>query len=328
MKTPYDLKLAPVPGGTARIKQEDGTWVSFIVKDGAWVPHEPTGSGSVSGSTDPTYVNPPTGAVWIDNLTGKETPVNPSHMSTREEAEAMLAKLQSLAPGEAFTIQEIRPENPFSRIDYRGDIRRHWYINGYNVGLLVERYRRYSEEAADQQTLAELGRGKITTTVPITTASPPPAKTDTPKEPIPLVQPQPTQQPTQEPGGVTTMSVRQKILELARESGSEVWNWDQWNWFYQQATGGTPVSPESRGLTRNESGQILIDGQPTYSIDTWERLAGLDLSGEIPLIVGVTSGPVSPPLGSPPAFFPPQMNMSLLVWVGIGLLVLFKLMRS
>jgi hypothetical protein len=100
-------------------------------------------------------VQKPTNAHWIDTMTGRRTPVNPSHLSTREQAEAMLERLRKLGLKDG-EIVEIRPENPFSRIDYVDDPRRHYHIEGLNVGLLVERYAKYPKETADQMTIAEL----------------------------------------------------------------------------------------------------------------------------------------------------------------------------
>lgn len=100
-------------------------------------------------------VQQPTDALWIDTRTGASQVVNPSQISSMDQAEGILARLRSLGysgPG----VEEIRPENPFSRIDYKGDPRRHHYINGMNVGLLIERYAKYPKEVADQMTLAEL----------------------------------------------------------------------------------------------------------------------------------------------------------------------------
>lgn len=101
-------------------------------------------------------VQKPTKAHWVDNLTGRTSPANPSYMSTAEQAAAMLARLQRLGLRDG-RIFELRPENAFSRIDYADDPRRHWYVGGgLNVGLLVERYAKYPVETANQMTVAEL----------------------------------------------------------------------------------------------------------------------------------------------------------------------------
>ena len=99
----------------------------------------------------------PTQAVWRSAFTGAVTPVNASHLSTNQMAVAMRDYLRGLgvAVGE---VNEQRPENVASRIDYAGDPRRHFTIGDLNVGLLYERYAKYPKEVADQMTLAELGR--------------------------------------------------------------------------------------------------------------------------------------------------------------------------
>lgn len=101
----------------------------------------------------------PTRAVWRDAMTGAATPVNASHMSTYEMAVAMRDYLRGLGlpVGE---VNEQRPENAVSRIDYAGDPRRHFAVGDLNVGLLFERYARNPKEVADQMTLAEL-RGSL-----------------------------------------------------------------------------------------------------------------------------------------------------------------------
>ena len=78
-------------------------------------------------------------------------------MSTPGDANLLLERLRALGysgPG----VVEQRPENPYSRIEYGSDPRRHFNVGDFNVGLLLERYAKYPKEQADRMTLAELSR--------------------------------------------------------------------------------------------------------------------------------------------------------------------------
>jgi hypothetical protein len=97
----------------------------------------------------------PTNAIWINHFKGDTSAVNPSHMSTREAADAMLKRLQALGL-RGGQVEERVPSNAVSRIDYKDDPRRHFYIGNLSVGLLLERYAKYPREMADRMTLAEL----------------------------------------------------------------------------------------------------------------------------------------------------------------------------
>ncbi|MEZ5356676.1 MAG: LysM peptidoglycan-binding domain-containing protein [Bryobacteraceae bacterium] len=99
----------------------------------------------------------PTSAKWV-NSNGSTSQVNPSQMSTREQAEAMLVRLRGLGLQGGEIIQPSM-SNPFSYLDYGDDPRRHFQIGGLNVGLLLERYAKYPKDAADRMTLAELQEG-------------------------------------------------------------------------------------------------------------------------------------------------------------------------
>jgi hypothetical protein len=99
----------------------------------------------------------PTEAVWVSTISGARQSVNPSQMSTPDDAEAMLKRLRALGYSGG-GVTEQRPENPFSRIEYGSDPRRHLNIGEFNVGLLLERYAKYPKEQADQMTLTEIAR--------------------------------------------------------------------------------------------------------------------------------------------------------------------------
>lgn len=97
----------------------------------------------------------PTIAGWTDNITGRRTLLNPVYLATREQADYIKSKLERLGLLGA-QIQEDNLSNPFSTFSYEDETRRVYSIDGFNVGLLYERYLKYPIETADQMTLAEL----------------------------------------------------------------------------------------------------------------------------------------------------------------------------
>jgi len=96
-----------------------------------------------------------TPAYYLNLIDGSRIPSDPGHLSTREDAEAMLARLRKLglSGGE---VREVIGQTPFSRLEFAGDSRRDFYIGNLNVGLLLERYAKYPKEMADEMTKAEL----------------------------------------------------------------------------------------------------------------------------------------------------------------------------
>ena len=88
---------------------------------------------------------------------GNEQPINPAHLATREQAEAMLRRLQELGL-DVHEIEEIQYSSGPFRLEFRGDDRRMYMIAGMNVGLLLERYARYTKQEADRMTLEEWKR--------------------------------------------------------------------------------------------------------------------------------------------------------------------------
>ncbi len=102
----------------------------------------------------------PTEACWVSTISGARQSVNPSQMSTADDAAAMLQRLRALGYTGA-GVNEQRPENPFSRIEYGSDPRRHFHVGDFNVGLLLERYAKYPKEEADRMTMAEMHQGGL-----------------------------------------------------------------------------------------------------------------------------------------------------------------------
>ena len=59
-----------------------------------------------------------------------------------------------------------------------------------------------------------------------------------------------------------------KLAALAATGHAEL-NWDEWNWYYSQITGQEAPAPEDKGWSRTSGGTVLIDGQPSYPVETW-----------------------------------------------------------
>lgn len=102
-------------------------------------------------------IRKPTPAVVVNMASGNEQPINPAHLATREQAEAMLRRLQELGL-DVHEIEEIQYSSGPFRLEFRGDDRRMYMIAGMNVGLLLERYARYTKQEADRMTLEEWKR--------------------------------------------------------------------------------------------------------------------------------------------------------------------------
>lgn len=64
--------------------------------------------------------------------------------------------------------------------------------------------------------------------------------------------------------------------------GGNLASWDEWNWFYEQIVGQSGPAPEDRGLVRDGSGRVMIDGQERYSVETWWRKAFPNVPGPAP----------------------------------------------
>jgi hypothetical protein len=68
-------------------------------------------------------------------------------------------------------------------------------------------------------------------------------------------------------------SVPIEDIILQRSGGDAYYSWDEWNWFYEQATGHAGPAPEERGFQRNAAGEVVINGASRYPIGTWKAHA-------------------------------------------------------
>ncbi len=98
-------------------------------------------------------VREPTDAQVIDDGDGAAQGINASGLSTLEQAQAMLDRLEALGIG-ADEIVDLELGGPY-RMDFGSDNRRYYLIDGHNVGHLIERYAKLPVEVADQITLNE-----------------------------------------------------------------------------------------------------------------------------------------------------------------------------
>ena len=80
------------------------------------------------------------------------TSINPSFLSTMDQAEEIKARLEDLGI-DLGEIRECHPAGGPFTVDWATEDRRMYDIGGLNVGLIVERYARYPKEFADQMML-------------------------------------------------------------------------------------------------------------------------------------------------------------------------------
>jgi len=103
-------------------------------------------------------VRSPTEATIKNLESGSGQRINSSILATREQAETMLERLRALGLSDG-GIEEWQPVSGHYALEYNGEVRRCFNIDGMSVGMLVERYAKYPVEVADEMTLAELSQG-------------------------------------------------------------------------------------------------------------------------------------------------------------------------
>ncbi len=98
----------------------------------------------------------PTPAAVRGALGAGPQPLNPAHLTTASQAEAMRNRLRALGlPAEQITAATL--EGPFA-IDWGGEERRPYQIGPMNAGALLSLYAVYPTEVADQMVLDEWRR--------------------------------------------------------------------------------------------------------------------------------------------------------------------------
>jgi len=102
--------------------------------------------------------NLPTKAVWVSQLDGRVSEMSSKYMITFEDALPIITRLQTL--GCDAKVKEVEPKNPFSTIDYRGEIRKHLYLGQMSVALANDAYAGWSVERIDAQIKAEISSCK------------------------------------------------------------------------------------------------------------------------------------------------------------------------
>lgn len=106
-------------------------------------------------------VNRPTTATSLNILTGDRTPLNPAQMSNEQGIAFVRERLSALGYSGAGNLsnQTAPTSGPFG-IDYGSDDRRHWDIDGMNVGLTLQLYANNPREVADRM-LADMLRTQM-----------------------------------------------------------------------------------------------------------------------------------------------------------------------
>lgn len=163
-----------------------------------------------------------------------------------------------------------------------------------NAGLLAERYANYPREWADAMTRDELALAGVKWTPP-PDKDPPVVSTATSvadaqipagtavdvagggNVPVtPASQTPVTASTAVTANGGTVVSgappsVRELVLAAA--GGDGFYTWDEWNWFYERATGNAGPAPEDCGFTRSSDGLVYINGSARFNYATWEQYA-------------------------------------------------------
>lgn len=106
-------------------------------------------------------LNRPTSAASVNVTTGDRTPLNPAQMSDEQGLAFVRERLAALGySGPGVVSNQTAPTvGPFG-IDYGNDSRRHWDIDGMNVGLTLQLYATNSRETADRM-LGDLLRNQM-----------------------------------------------------------------------------------------------------------------------------------------------------------------------
>ncbi len=96
-------------------------------------------------------LNRPTTASSVNSLDGSRQPLNPAQLSTQQGVDFVRERLAALGYRGAGVVsnQTAPTTGPFG-IDYGSDDRRHWDIDGMNVGLTLQLYANNPPEVADR----------------------------------------------------------------------------------------------------------------------------------------------------------------------------------
>ncbi len=105
----------------------------------------------------------PTTATVLNITNGERQPLNPAQMSTEQGASFIQGRLQALGysgPGQVANTS-LPTTGPF-RMDYGTDDRRHWDIDGINVGLAERLYANNPPEVADRMLALDMQHARRT----------------------------------------------------------------------------------------------------------------------------------------------------------------------
>lgn len=99
----------------------------------------------------------PTTATVLNITNGERQPLNPLQMSTEQGAAFIQGRLQALGySGAGQVANTTSPTSGPFRIEYGNDDRRHWDIDGMNVGLAQQWYAQFGPEVADRMLAADM----------------------------------------------------------------------------------------------------------------------------------------------------------------------------
>jgi hypothetical protein len=144
---PPPVLAAPSAAAFAPLRVQPGTDFGAVLRNVA-----PAGRAYVPTVDE---VNRPTSAASVNVLDGSRQPLNPAQMSTQQGVDFVRERLAALGYRGAGVVsnQTAPTTGPFG-IDYGTDDRRHWDIDGMNVGLTLQLYATNPPEVADRMLAA------------------------------------------------------------------------------------------------------------------------------------------------------------------------------
>lgn len=145
------------PAPTPPMRLLPGTNIAAQLQQ-AQVP--PRSSSPAAWTPTREELNRPTTATSINIMTGERTPLNPAQMSNEQGIAFVRERLAALGFGNGNVSNQTAPTTGPFGIDYGTDDRRHWDLNGMNIGLTLQMYANNPREVADRM-LADIAKTQM-----------------------------------------------------------------------------------------------------------------------------------------------------------------------
>ena len=147
------------PAATPPMRLLPGTNIAAQLQQ-AQIPRGTTSPATAAWAPTREELNRPTTATSLNIMTGERTPLNPAQMSNEQGVAFVRERLAALGfTGGNVSNQTAPTTGPFG-IDYGNDDRRHWDVNGMNIGLTLQMYANNPREVADRM-LADIARTQM-----------------------------------------------------------------------------------------------------------------------------------------------------------------------